>query len=118
MEHQDWKPIILNSSKNIPKHKQQTEIVPKFKSSNSNSSNINAAKIERDEEEGKKLKTYGAEYGKKVTDARTSRKLTQKQLAQQLNVRQDVVQKLENGSGLVDGNICGKIFRILGVKRN
>jgi len=115
MEHQDWKPVILNSSKNIPK--QQTEIVPKFQSSNSNS-NVNAAKIERDEEEGKKLKKYGAEYGRKVQDARTSKKLTQKQLAQQLNVRQDVVQKLENGSGLVDGQVCGKIFRILGVKRN
>ena len=115
MEHQDWKPVILNSSKNIPK--QQTEIVPKFQSSNSNS-NVNAAKIERDEEEGKKLKTYGTEYGRKVQDARKEKNFTQKQLAQQLSVKPEVIQNVENGKGLVDGKICDKLFRILKVKRN
>ena len=116
MSHQDWKTIVFNSNKNTPKHKLEVEPVKKYVS-NSNT-NVDSAKIERDEEEGKKLKTYGLEYGKKVCEARKEKNWTQKQLAQQLNVRQDIVQKLENGSGLVDGNICNKIFRILKVKRN
>ena len=61
---------------------------------------------------------YGAEYGRNVQDARKEKNWTQKQLAQQLNVKQDIFQKIENGTGLVDGQICNKLFRILKVKRN
>ena len=113
MEHQDWKPIILSNAKNTPAHKQEIIAIkkPVF-------NNINSAKLEHDEEEGKKLKTYGAEYGRRVQEGRKQKNWTQKQLAQQLNVKSDVVQKIENGTGLVDGQICNKIFRILQVKRN
>ena len=113
MEHQDWKTITFSNNKNTPAHKQETVIVAK-----TNYNGVNSAKLERDEEEGKKLKTYGAEYGRNVQDARKEKNWTQKQLAQQLNVKQDIIQKIENGTGIVDGQICNKLFRILKVKRN
>ena len=113
MEHQDWKPIIFGGNKNTPAHLQE-----KITISKSNFNGVNSAKIERDEEEGKKLKTYGTEYGRKVQDARKERNLTQKQLAQQLSVKPEVIQNVENGKGLVDGKICDNLFRILKVKRN
>ncbi len=108
-EHQDWNAIVLN-----PKNK-TSEPVEKPKS---NFVISQQAKIEADIDAGKSLKTYGHEYGQKVQKARCDKKLTQDQLAQQLNVKKDIVQKIENGTGLVDGQICGKIFRILSVKRN
>jgi len=108
-EHQDWNSIVLN-----PKNK-SAEPVEKPKGPVLISQQ---AKIEADIDAGKLPKTYGHEYGQKVQKARCEKKLTQDQLAQQLNVKKDIIQKIENGSGLVDGQICGKIFRILGVKRN
>lgn len=114
MDHQDWKPITFGLNKNTPAHKQESIVIPK----NQFKGGVDSAKLERDEEEGKKLKTYGSEYGKKVQIARGEKNWTQKQLAQQLNVKQDVIQNIENGKGLVDGQICNKIYRILKVKRN
>ena len=114
MEHQDWNTVTFNTVKNIPAHKLEKVVIskPVFKGG------VDSAKLERDEEEGKKLKTYGTEYGRKVQEARKQKNWTQKQLAQQLNVQQTVIQNVENGSGLVDGKVCNNIFRILKVKRN
>lgn len=109
MSHQDWNTITFNVKKNIEK----------VESNNKHPIIINTqAKLEADIDEGKMPKTYGFEYGKRVQVARCEKKLTQDQLALQLNVKKDIIQKIENGTGLVDGVICGKIFRILGVKRN
>lgn len=107
LDHQDWQTITLNPKKyqEPPKPKCPPII-------------SGQAKIEADIDAGKLPKTYGHEYGQKVQKARVEKKLNQDQLAQQLNVKKDIVQKIENGTGLVDGQICGKIFRILGVKRN
>jgi len=109
MNHQDWNPIILNPIK----EKQTYVEAPKSPVIISQQ-----AKIEADIDAGKLPKTYGHEYGQKVQKARCEKKLTQEQLAQQLNVKKDIIQKIENGSGLVDAQICSKIFRVLGVKRN
>jgi len=108
LDHQDWNPIIFN-----PKNK-VTENVEKKVPYVMNTQ----AKLESDIDDGKLPKIYGFEYGKKVQQARCEKKLTQDQLANQLNVKKDIVQKIENGTGLVDGQLCGKLFRILGVKRN
>ena len=108
MDCQDWTPVVLKSTKKV-----QYEEKPRVNVVISEQS-----KLEADIDAGKLPKTYGHEYGQRVQKARCEKKWTQEQLAQQLNVKKDIVQKLENGSGLVDGQICGKIFRILGVKRN
>lgn len=108
MNHQDWNTITFNK-KTI-----QPEVQPKQKCGTISIQ----AKIESDIDEGKLPKTYGHEYGQKVQAARCEKKLTQEQLAQQMNVKKDIIQKVENGTGIVDGAICSKIFRVLGVKRN
>ncbi len=110
MDCQDWNTIVLN-----PKSKNQETTPVQHKGPVLVSEQ---AKIEADIDAGKMPKTYGHEYGQKVQKARCEKKLTQDQLAQQLNVKKDIIQKVENGTGLFDGQLCGKIFRILGVKRN
>ena len=113
----DSQTIILTNTK-LQKGK-NTEKQKTHKQPN-NSTNINAAKVERDEEAGKKLKIWGKEYGQKVTIARVNStpKMTQAQLAQKLQVKPDVVKDIENGTGLYKPNIANIIFRILKVKRN
>ena len=110
MDHQDWNTVTFNKKEKLHVESQSHPI-------ENRPVNLQA-KLERDIDEGKLPKTYGHEYGLSVQKARCEKKLTQEQLAQMLNVKKDVVQKVENGTGLLDGGLCGKLFRVLGVKRN
>lgn len=109
-EHQNWETITFNKKSDNKIEDKPAQQNPQIISTQ--------AKIEADIDAGKLPKTYGHEYGKKVQTARCEKKLTQEQLAQQLNVKKDIIQKVENGTGLIDGSICSKLFRVLGVKRN
>ena len=111
-DFQDWKPVVFGSNKNTKTNHQDTISVPKPKHNNTSF-------VKEDEETGMvKINIYGTEYGKKVQQARCEKKLKQKELAQKLNVKEEIVREIENGKGKVDGQICNKIFRVLGVKRN
>lgn len=102
MEHQDWTPVVLNRSdkKSPPKG------FAGFK------------KTEDSEGNPIKPKTYGREYGQRVTLARTQKGMTQVDLAKAMNVQPPVVKDIENGTGTVNDQNCQKIFKLLGVKRN
>lgn len=102
----------LKNEKNTQKEKNQFY-------SNKNIT-VNSAKIERDEEAGKKLKTWGKDYGNRVTQARIKHnpKLSQNDLAKKLQVKLEIVRDIENGKGLYKPNIANNIFKILKVKRN
>lgn len=102
--------VVLRNTK-LLKEKSKT-------SSKKNDNRLNI-KYTEDGEEIVKTKTWGIEYGKKVTQARTSKtpKMNQQQLAQQLNIKLDIIKSIENGTGNLNPQIASKIFRILGVKR-
>lgn len=51
--------------------------------------------------------------GKEIAQARLNKNLTQKQLAQKLNLPASLIQQIENGSAVYDGNIYGKIKSVL-----
>ena len=110
MSHQDWNTIVFNAKPkvdNTVKASAPTSLKPIIISEQ--------AKIEADIDSGKLPKTYGSEYGQRVQKARCEKKLTQEQLAQQLNLKKDIIQKIENGTGIYDAQICSKIFRVLKV---
>lgn len=48
--------------------------------------------------------------------ARQAKKLTQKQLADQINVKHSVINDYESGKIVPDGNIINKLNRALGIK--
>ena len=48
--------------------------------------------------------------------ARTDKKLTQAQLAQQLNLQPNIIKDLEAGKVIIDKSIIPKINRLLGIK--
>ena len=62
-----------------------------------------------------KLNTNTKEFGKLVSQARTERGLTRKQLAKQLNMDIKDLSDIENGTGKYKGEYVGKCKRVLKV---
>ena len=107
-EFQDWKEVkIYGKPKNSSK-----EIVKK------NPPHIGAKKVDKNDGSELDLNHWGGEYGRRVMQARNDKKITQKDLANKLSITQKDIQEVENGKGIVKGNIASGIFKILGVKRN
>lgn len=83
MDHQDWEPVILNSKKksnNTERPKGQPQTVPKYK----------------EDEDGMPIKKYfPKDFGQKMQQARAVKGLSQKDLAQRLNVSVSTIQEYE-----------------------
>lgn len=75
----------------------------------------NALKLELESEE-LTHKTVGQEVKKAIMQGRLAKKLTQAQLAQQINELPKVIQEYESGKAIPNQQILGKLERILGVK--
>jgi ribosome-binding protein aMBF1 (putative translation factor) len=107
MSHQDWKPIILNE--NTGPIKKTIQEKPKLTNLNS------GVKINIDEsgEETIKIKTVPKEISNLIVNARLIKKLTRKQLANNLNLREDVISDIETGKAIYDGNQIAKIKKFL-----
>ena len=75
----------------------------------------NALKLENETEE-LTHKTVNAEVKKAIMQGRLAKKLTQAQLAQQINERPQVIQEYESGKAIPNQQILGKLERVLGVK--
>lgn len=101
MDHQDWEPVILKKSVK----KTYTQHQPGHKRKN----NLNS-------DDPDAPKTLGLSAGKQIQQARLNRKLTQKQLAQQINVKLVIIQGYETGQQIPDRNVLNKLNRILKIK--
>lgn len=106
--YQDWEPVILK--KNIKKTNSQSII--------SNNNPISSIKIYNDDDDVNPEiipKTVTLDYGKKIQQARNTLKITQKELAQKLNITVDIIKKYESGEGIKNSNIITKINRFLNI---
>lgn len=61
-------------------------------------------------------KTLGKRFGQALIQARTAKKMNQKQLAQACNEKQTVVQQYEQGKAVPNPGVINKFERILGCK--
>lgn len=128
---QDWEPIVLQkrgqkaSESRDPKAVNEAlrsgAAVESVKKHNAGSNKgdpgpgLNARKLEED--------TEGGEHEKVSTDvkvaiqkARLAAKLSQAQLAQKINEKEQVVKEYENGKAIPNQQVLGKLERVLGVK--
>ena len=111
MQHQDFSVVQIGN----PLKRQLTvpkKIVPK------NQLDQRAIKIEN-ETENFQVKTVPSELAKEIMQARTSKKYTQKDLANKLNIQQNVYVSIENGKALYDPStkkIIQSIEKNLGIK--
>jgi len=57
-----------------------------------------------------------ADLKKNIMQARLEKKLTQAQLAQQINEKPQIIQEYESGKAIPNNQIIAKLERVLGVK--
>tara|TARA_E500000178_G_C16972949_1_gene731876 strand:+ start:249 stop:605 length:357 start_codon:yes stop_codon:yes gene_type:complete len=115
MDHQDWKTVVLRKPPAKKKPVPSSAKVP-VSGLNSNNNFQGTGKKIKDDDEIKKLPNVGIEIGKQISQARTSKKMSQKQLATMMNVQVQIVQQNENGKALRNNALLAKFERVLGVK--
>lgn len=105
MQVQDWTPVILSKpSKPVTKTIQKKIKVSELKS---------GVKINENDEV--KIIKVSREISTTITQARIAKKLTRKQLANNLNLKEDVITDIETGKAIYDGNLIARIKRSLNV---
>lgn len=113
-DHQDLTPVILSGKKPI----------------SSGVSKISIETKRSDEERARAARNYALEteseifhvseiphsLSQEISKARMAAKLTQKELAQKLNLQPSVIAGYENGKAIPDGQILQKIAKALNTK--
>ena len=115
MDHQDWKPVVFRK-KPDPKKKDPKNLVSVSKVNNSNKNYSGTGKKITDDDEVKKIPTVGITIGKQISQARAAKKLSQKQLANQMNLPLQTIQQNENGKAIRNNGLLAKFERALGTK--
>ena len=102
--HQNWTPVVLTKENKNNKSKQK-HVDPNF---------IKMKKLEDTtiDDEMKIEKVDVADY-KTITALRNAKRLTQRELAQKLNLQQSVIVELERGQMAKNKNLTNKIKRFL-----
>ena len=107
----DTKTIVLNPT-SAKQKKQLDTLVEKSISQKTHAAKV-MEQIENDECVQQKP---SLQLRKIVQEARKAKQWTQKQLAQQLNVKPSVIHEIESGKTLPDGPLKHKLNRVLGIK--
>lgn len=98
--HQDWTPVVIRRSNNKITKKMEEDIYAKVKF----------------ELEDVKIKYVPSNVSQLIISGRNANKLTRKQLAMNLNLKEDVIADIENGKAIYNGNVIARIKKYLGVK--
>lgn len=102
MEHQDWNTIYVN-----PKKKNNTIEKKQYVKSKEQKMNEN-------EENGKlSHKKMDSDFGKSLQKYRLSQNMTQKDIAQKLNIPVKDINEIESGKMKHNGQLMGKIKRLM-----
>ena len=101
MDYQDWKPVVLRK---MTEHKRAVQRP---------TGNKKVKNLDSDDPDAPK--TLGMSAGKQIQQGRCAKKLSQKQLAQQINVRPQVIADYESGKAVPDRAVLNKLNRVLGI---
>jgi ribosome-binding protein aMBF1 (putative translation factor) len=113
---QDWEPVILRNKNAQTKLKAKREGNTETKAKNPMSeTQIRAAKLERDNE-STRVETVSNELKTLIIKGRNAKNLTQKQLANMVQMKPSDIQLYENGKAIPKHQDIMKLQRALGVK--
>lgn len=107
MNHQDWTEIILKNP-NVKKLTQEKE---------KPSTHFEVTKQQKIDKETENLshEKVGLDVGKKIQNLRIAKGFkTQKQLANALNIKDDLIKQYETGKAIPDNQIMQKLKKVLG----
>ena len=117
MDTQDWKPVVFKKNTVPLKNKDADKVVP-FKLNSNKTYEGSGKKINDDDGEVVKPLTVGIDIGKQIALARTTKKITQKQLSTQMNLLPKVIQQNENGTAIRNNALLAQFEKALGIKLN
>lgn len=100
MDFQDWKEIKFTKKSDKP--------------NNSQKKNTNTGGNKVDITELVKIKKINLSTSRIISKRRTELKLSQKQLANLINVKPEIVASYENGKAIPNGHLLNKLQKILG----
>jgi ribosome-binding protein aMBF1 (putative translation factor) len=110
MDHQDWNQYIVHC-KNA--ERDESGNIKKTKHKDNTKENILEKKVGDGHLKHKKITK---EISQEIQKARLSKGLTQKDLANQLSIPQNIINDIECGKALYNGQQISKIRRKLGIK--
>ncbi len=116
-EHQVWTPVILRGKNPIKKNDTQKYNIIDKRNSDEIQKNVKNNKLEN-ESENFHLQRVPISIAQEIIKKRCSMKMTQKELAQKINVLQSVIASYENGSAIPDHKILQKISKVLNISFN
>jgi ribosome-binding protein aMBF1 (putative translation factor) len=96
--HQDWKTIVLSKPKIQPK-----EIVKKPSS------------LPSENDEIKSIKYVSKDISQLIINARCAKKMLRKDLAKNMNLKEDVIADIETGKAIYNGDQIARIKKFLGI---
>ena len=106
MEHQDWDTIYIKPKKSDNNNQGSNKSKQSGKSKEQ--------KMSEAEEEGKLThKKMDLEFGKTLQKYRLSQNMTQKDIAQKLNIPVKDINEIESGKMKHNGQLMGKIKRLI-----
>lgn len=112
MSHQDWNPVVFK--KHIPKTVKEAKGMTTQQHSNKKNINyentINMRKLENEEVEIKKI---DLNLSKLIQKARVNNKLSQKDLADKLNLKSNIIQGYESGKVIPNKTLLYKMGKVL-----
>jgi putative transcription factor len=115
LEHQDWEPVILKKKHNKTFTNNDMRI-GKFQVRTKKSESAQKMHQIDNETETFKVKKISTKVSKEIQKGRLAKKLSQKQLAQAVNVTSKVINEMESGKSLPNEAIKCKIARVLNIK--
>ena len=110
--HQDWKPVMLTNTVKIAKN-QPKEIVKKdeiFKP------NVPCGVKLDENDEVTSIKYVTKEISQLIINARCAKKISRKDLAKNMNLKEDIIADIENGKAIYNGDQIAKIKKYLSIK--
>lgn len=105
---QDWNPIVFNKSKNSNRGPATSPV-------RRTNELVRIQKLE--DPDIQPIKKIPLTVSAQIQAARAKKGMTQKQLAQLIGVKHDVVQSYENGRAIPNGQLLAKIRRILSIPK-
>ena len=108
LDHQDWKDIVVHKKPTI-----NAGIKPKNLDPNTQKLNSIENKADNDELKHDKITL---ELRQNIQKGRSSKGLTQKQLANSINMPLQKIQEIESGKAIYNGKDINKIKRFLKIK--
>jgi len=116
--HQDWKPVVLKKTqKQLMNSNKASKNIITNKNYKANSSSTQLSKkVLDDDNDDFKIETVSRSLSVQIQKARIFKKMSQKDLANQMNTQVSIIQSYENGKATPNGEFLAKMSRILGVK--